>query len=81
MAKKFNPIKKVTKKARDAVNNAAIDKAVDSVINKYITPEEIIAQVIKLPVARVDRAEFLHKELIRYYSEETVKTAIEYNPA
>ena len=81
MAKKFNPIKKVTRKARNAVNDAAIDKAVDSVINKYITPEEIIAQVIKLPVARVDRAEFLHKELIRYYSEETVKTAIEYNPA
>ena len=81
MAKKFNPIRKVTKKVRNVINDAAIDKAVDSVINKYITPEEIITQVIKLPVARVDRAEFLHKELIRYYSEETVKTAIEYNPA
>ena len=81
MAKKLKPIRKVTKKARRAVNDAVVDKAVDSVINKYITPEEIIAQIIKLPVARVDRAEFLHKELIRYYPEETVKTAIEYNPA
>ena len=81
MATKFNPIKKAAKKARNAVNDVAIDKAFDSVINKYITPEEIIAQIIKLPVARVDRAEFLHKELIRYYPEETVKTAIEYNPA
>ena len=81
MATKFNPIKKAAKKARNAVNDVAIDKAFDSVVNKYITPEEIIAQIIKLPVARVDRAEFLHKELIRYYPEETVKTAIEYNPA
>ena len=81
MATKFNPIKKAAKKARNAVNDVAIDKAFDSVINKYITPEEIIAQIIKLPVARVDRAEFLHKELIRDYPEETVKTAIEYNPA
>ncbi len=81
MAKKFKPIKKVTRKARKAVNDAVTDKAVDSVINKYITPEEIIAQVIKLPIARVDRAAFLHKELIRHYPEETVKTAIEYNPA
>ena len=81
MAKKFKPIRKVTKKARNAVNEVVVDKAVDSVVNKYIGPEEIIAQVIKLPVAKVGRAEFLHKELIRYYPEETVKTAIEYNPA
>ena len=81
MATKFNPIKKAAKKARNAVNDVDKEKTFDSVINKYITPEEIIAQIIKLPVARVDRAEFLHKELIRYYPEETVKTAIEYNPA
>ena len=81
MAKKLKPIRKVTKKARRAVNDAVVDKAVDSVINKYITPEEIIAQVIKLPNVKVDRAAFLQKELIRYYPEETVKTAIEHNPA
>ena len=80
MAKKFKPIRKVSKKARHAVNDAVVDKAVDSVIDK-LTPEEIIAQVVRLPIARVDRAAFLHKELIRYYPEETVKTAIEYNPA
>ena len=49
MAKKFKPIRKVTKKARNAVNEVVVDKAVDSVVNKYIGPEEIIAQVIKLP--------------------------------
>ena len=81
MAKKLKPLRRVTKKARRAVNNAVVDKAVDSVINKYISPEEIIAQVIKLPNVKVDRAAFLHRELIKSYPEETVKTAIEYNPA
>ena len=81
MAKKFRPIKKIAKKAGRTVNDAVVDKAVDSVINKYITPEEIIAHVIKLPNVKVDRAAFLHKELISYYPEETVNTAIEHNPA
>ena len=39
MAKKFKPIRKVTKKARNAVNEVVVDKAVDSVVNKYIGPE------------------------------------------
>ena len=81
MPKKFKPNKRVTRKAHRAVSDAAVDKAVDSVINKYITPEELISHVIKLPNVKVDRATFLHKELIRYYPEETVKTAIEHNPA
>lgn len=81
MAKKLKPLKRVTKKARRAVNDAVVDKAVDSVINKYISSEEIIAQVIKLPNVKVDRAAFLYRELIKAYPEETVKTAIEYNPA
>ena len=81
MPKKFKPIKRATRKAHRAVNDAVVDKAVDSVINKYITPEELISHVIKLPNVKIDRAAFLQKELIRYYPEETVKTAIEYNPA
>ena len=81
MARKLKPIRKVAGKARKAVNDAVVDKAVDSVINKYITPEEIIAQVIKLPIAKVDRAAFLRKELTGHYPEETVNTAIEHNPA
>lgn len=80
MAKK-GPIKKVAKKARKAVKNAVVDKAADSVISKYISPEEIIAQVIRLPMARVDRAAFLRKELSKYCPEETVEAAIEHNPA
>ena len=67
MAKKRNPIKKAARKARKAANEAVVDKAVDSVINKYISPEEIIAHVVKLPTVKVDRAEFLRKELIKYY--------------
>ena len=81
MAGKTKPLRKITRKARKAVNDVVVDKAVDSVVKRYITPEEIIAQVVKLPIARVNRAAFLHKELIRYYPENTVKTAIEHNPA
>ena len=55
MAKKLKPLRRVTKKARRAVNAAVVDKAVDSVINKYISPEEIIAQVVKLPNVKIDR--------------------------
>ena len=46
-----------------------------------MTPEEITAQILKMNVAKVDRAEFLNKELKGHYPEETVQTAIEYNPA
>lgn len=63
MAKKFKPIRKVSKKARHAVNDAVVDKAVDSVIDK-LTPEEIIAQVVRLPIARVDRAAFLDRKSV-----------------
>ena len=95
MAKK-NPVKQVTDKAIKTVNsidvaktagkvkNSALavkDKAVESVTNISITPEEIIAQAAKLPIARVDRSVFLRKELIKHYPEETVKLAIEKNPA
>ncbi|MDE7476995.1 MAG: EcsC family protein [Lachnospiraceae bacterium] len=36
---------------------------------------------MKLPIAKVDREKFLHKELIRYYSEDVVNIAIKKNPA
>ena len=81
MAKKRGPLKKTAKKAHKAVKTLVADKAADTVIGKYISPEEIIARVVKLPAARVDRAAFLRKELIRHYPEETVKLAIEHNPA
>ena len=81
MAFTLNPFKRLAGKARKKVNNAVVDKAVDTVVNKHMTPEEITAQILKMNVAKVDRAEFLNKELKGHYPEETVQTAIEYNPA
>lgn len=36
---------------------------------------------MKLPIVKVNREKFLHKELIRYYSEDVVNIAIKKNPA
>lgn len=58
-------------KARDAVVGVA----------KGIQAEDIIQQAVKLPLVRVNREKFLHKELVKYYPEETVQLAIERNPA
>ena len=77
MAFTLNPFKRLAGKARKKVNNAVVDKAVDTVVNKHMTPEEITAQILKMNVAKVDRAEFLNKELKGHYPEETVQTAIE----
>ena len=58
-------------------------KAKNAVINKVsdISAEDIIQQAMKLPIVKVNREKFLHKELIRYYSEDVVNIAIKKNPA
>ena len=48
---------------------------------KNIKPEDVICAALKLPIVKVNRENFLHKELINYYPEETVKIAIDKNPA
>ena len=42
---------------------------------------QIIHRAIQVPGVKIDRAAFLRKELIKYYSEDTVAEAIRYNPA
>ena len=42
---------------------------------------QIIHHAIQVPGVKIDRASFLRKELIKYYSEDTVEEAIRYNPA
>ena len=42
---------------------------------------QIIHHAIQVPGVKIDRASFLRKELIKYYSEDTVAEAIRYNPA
>jgi hypothetical protein len=71
---------KAVVKAKDsAVSSAA--KALETVTNVSITPEDILYKAVQLPIARVDRATFLKKELVKHYPEETVDLAIKHNPA
>ena len=46
-----------------------------------VTPEDILIQAVKVPGVKVQRSEFLYKELIKYYPEEQVLKAIKNNPA
>lgn len=48
---------------------------------RNIQAEDIIMHAVKLPIVRVNRTKFLRKELVKYYSEETVQLAIDNNPA
>ena len=72
--KSNNRIKKVGK---DVI------RANDIVVGKVrnIQAEDIIMHAVKLPIVRVNRTKFLRKELVKYYSEETVQLAIDNNPA
>lgn len=68
--------------AKEKVENALI-KAKNTIVDKVsdIKAEDIIQQAMKLPIVNVNRKKFLHKELIRYYSEDVVNIAIKKNPA
>ena len=50
-------------------------------IQDELTLENILALAIRTPGVKIDRSTFLRKELIKYYPEELIKTAIEFNPA
>lgn len=67
-----------------AVNagNTTVQKMKDFDLSEVrIQPEDVITQAMKLPFVKIDRAQFLRKELIKYYPENIVQKAIEYNPA
>lgn len=65
--------------AKDIANGTA--KAVKKIEIPEITPEDVLLQSIKLPGVKIDRTQFLKKELIKYYSEKEINLAIERNPA
>lgn len=64
-------VKDTTLKAKDAVE----DKI------EEIDVKEIIAQAIKLPGAKIDRASYLNKQLRKYYPDTMVADAIRTTPA
>lgn len=71
---------------KDVVADCAI--AVDKVktvigtqlTEKGITVENAINLAIKVPGVKINREKFLQKELFGYFSDETIKKAIEFNP-
>ncbi|MFU7515723.1 hypothetical protein [Clostridium sp. HCS.1] len=65
--------------AKDIANGTV--KAVKKIEIPEITPEDVLLQSIKLPGVKIDRTQFLKKELIKYYSEKEINLAIERNPA
>ena len=83
MAKKGNTVKEVEKAIRRAGNNVAKagEAAVKKVKNGDISVEDVLRQAMKVPLVKIDRTKYLHKELIKYYPEKTVEKAIKHNPA
>lgn len=48
---------------------------------KQIEVSEYLNKVVRLPIVRIDRSEFLKKELIKYCDSQTIELAIDNNPA
>ena len=43
--------------------------------------QNVLNTAMKIPGVRINREQFLRRSLSKYYKEDVVKTAIEYNPA
>lgn len=56
-------------------------KKVGEVVEEKIDMQMIINQALQLPAVKIDRKEFLRKELKKHYGESYVQTAIDHNPA
>lgn len=67
-------------KVKDTAVSSA-NKAINTITDIQITPEELVYKAAQLPIAKVDRGTFLKKELKKYYPEETIDLAIQNNPA
>lgn len=79
---------KVVADTAGTVVNASIDKTKELVdgaskmISEVdITPQDILVQALNIPGVKIERSEFLYKELIKYYPEKQVLSAISKNPA
>lgn len=83
MPRNADKVKNVEKALRRAKNNVvkAGGQAVKKIKDGDINVEDILRQTMKAPLVRIDRAKYLHKELIKYYPEKTVQKAIKHNPA
>lgn len=56
-------------------------KEITEKLKNSLTAENVLLAAMKTPGVKINRDHFLHKELIKYFPEETVQQAIEFNPA
>ena len=63
------------------VSKDMIDTASQKISEIEITPQDILLQALNVPGVKIERSEFLYKELIKYYPEEQVLKSISTNPA
>ena len=70
-------------KVRNTLDNTqeSIVKAMDENGAGKIDIEDIIIMGLKVPGVKINRAEFLRKELFKNYPEEVIDDAIKYNPS
>lgn len=70
-------------KVKNTINNTEISiiKAMDENGDGKIDIEDIIILGLKVPGIKINRAEFLNKELFKNYPKEVIEDAIKYNPA
>lgn len=74
---------KAMEMTKDGVN-AAKDKAMDAMdINRdgKVDIYDIVIMGLKVPAVRINREDFLRKELLKNYSQEVIDDAVKYNPA
>lgn len=68
-------------KALTESTKKAVIEAIDENGNGEIDIEDIIIKGFKTPGVRINRSNFLRKELFKHYPEEVINDAIEFNPA
>lgn len=77
MTEKEKKPKKIVETIKDT-----FQKVKDIDLSKVqFSAEDVLQQAMKVPLVKIDRAKFLKKELIKYYSENVIDEAIENNPA
>ena len=69
-------IKNMVVKSKDTIINA-----IDENGNGEIDIEDVIIKGLKTPGIRINRADFLRKELFKNFPDETVEAAVNFNPA
>ena len=82
-SKVANGVSKVSDKAKSMVSKSqdSILGAMDLNGNGEIDIEDVISMGLKVPGIRINREDFLRKELFKRYPQDVIADAIEHNPA